>query len=161
MCWKGKKPTTVEDLTLERYIFILCWDIPTMGSTLDHPLPLWNNLQTLDLSYVKYLFHFSHSFLGHSGVLGEGISFLDVVIGVLQHLNVVHITDDIEDLRWDFLRNGMWLSLVLSLLQTGIGEYYLKNGVPGMGPISPEYASSDNEYLTLAKGLISSLLEAG
>ncbi|WJZ98674.1 hypothetical protein VitviT2T_017185 [Vitis vinifera] len=98
---------------------------------------------------------------GHSGVLGEGISFLDVVIGVLQHLNVVHITDDIEDLRWDFLRNGMWLSLVLSLLQTGIGEYYLKNGVPGMGPISPEYASSDNEYLTLAKGLISSLLEAG
>ncbi|RVW98079.1 Auxin transport protein BIG [Vitis vinifera] len=98
---------------------------------------------------------------GHSGVIGEGISFLDVVIGVLQHLHAVHITDDIEDLGWDFLRNGMWLSLVLSLLQTGIGEYCLKNSVPGMGPISPEYASSDNEYLTLAEGLISSLLEAG
>ncbi|CBI16927.3 unnamed protein product, partial [Vitis vinifera] len=159
--WKGKKATTVEDLILERYIFILCWDIPTMGSALDHPLPLWNDLQTLDLSDVKYFFHFSHSFLGHSGVIGEGISFLDVVIGVLQHLHAVHITDDIEDLGWDFLRNGMWLSLVLSLLQTGIGEYCLKNSVPGMGPISPEYASSDNEYLTLAEGLISSLLEAG
>ena len=30
-----------------------------------------------------------------------------------------------------------------------------------MGSISPEYASVGNEYLTLAKGLISSLLEVG
>ncbi|RVX07800.1 Retrovirus-related Pol polyprotein from transposon RE2 [Vitis vinifera] len=80
---------------------------------------------------------------------------------LLKALECCAQTDDIEDLHWDFLRNGMWLSLVLSLLQTGIGEYCLKNKCPGMGPISPEYASIDNEYLTLAKGLISSLLEAG
>ena len=30
-----------------------------------------------------------------------------------------------------------------------------------MGSISPEYASGGNEYLTLAKGLISSLLKVG
>lgn len=30
-----------------------------------------------------------------------------------------------------------------------------------MSSISPEYASSDTEYLTLAEGLISNLLEAG
>ena len=35
------------------------------------------------------------------------------------------------------------------------------NNVSGIGPISPDYASSDNEYLTFAEGLISSLLEAG
>ena len=62
----------------------------------------------------------------HSGVIGESISFSDEVIGVLQHLLAVHITDDIENLCWDFLSNRMRLFLVLSLLQTGIGEYCLK-----------------------------------
>lgn len=154
--WKGKKATTMEDLILERYIFILCWDVPMMRSALDHPFPLWKDSQTLDLSDVKYFFN-----LSHSSFIGEGISLLDVVIGILQHLDAVHIIDDIKDLGWDFLRNGMWFSLVLSLLQTGIGEYCIKNGVPGMGPMSHEYASSDNEYVILAEGLISSLLEDG
>ena len=98
----------------------------------------------------------------HSGVIGESISFSDVVIGVLQHLLAVRITYDIENLRWDFLSNRMQLFLVPSLLQTRIGGYCLKNNnVPGIGPISPDYASSDNEYLTFAEGLISNLLEAG
>ena len=51
----------------------------------------------------------------------------------------------------------------LSLLQTenrGISPKK-KNSVSGMGSISPEYASGGNEYLTLAKGLISSLLKVG
>ncbi|KAL6323237.1 hypothetical protein AAG906_029244 [Vitis piasezkii] len=90
------------------------------------------------------------------------LGFSDVVIGVLQHLLAVRITYDIENLRWDFLSNRMQLFLVPSLLQTGIGGYCLKNNnVPGIGPISPDYASSDNEYLTFAEGLISNLLEAG
>ena len=88
-------------------------------------LGYWGSGKARKLQLWKTLF-----LKDHSGVIGESISFSDVVMGVLQHLLAVHITDDIENLRWDFLSNRMQLFLVLFLLQTGIGGYCLKTTMP-------------------------------
>ncbi|KAK9067154.1 hypothetical protein SSX86_014479 [Deinandra increscens subsp. villosa] len=50
--WRGKEASTVEDLVLERYIFMLCWDIPPMHNTLDL---LTSDLQTLDITSTEHL----------------------------------------------------------------------------------------------------------
>lgn len=150
--WKGKMAATVEDLVLERYVFVLCWDIPTMGSTLEHMLPFWSVLQTPDSTNMEHLLYFSHSILGHCDV-GEHINFPGVVFGVLQHLHSVHISEDLGVLGWDFLRRGSWLSLVLSLLSAGIWRYCMNNNITSIGPIWLEHTSRDAEFLKLAEGL--------
>ncbi|KAK9267222.1 hypothetical protein L1049_009643 [Liquidambar formosana] len=96
--WNGKKAATVEDLILERYVFALCWDIPAMGSTLEHLSPLQSDPLTLDISNVKYFFHFSHSLLGHFRHISMDINFSDVVVGVLQHFSSGNSSADIEEL---------------------------------------------------------------
>lgn len=158
--WNGKQAAAVEDFILERYIFALCWDIPAVGSTLEQQRSIWSDHHTLDISNMEFFFHFSHSLLGHSGHVSMGIN-PDLVVGVLQHLQDVKISEDIVELDWNFLRNGLWLSMVLSLLNAGIWGYCIKNSIPGVGPIWTEHTSRDNEYLTLAEGLVSRVFEAG
>lgn len=159
--WKGKKAAAIEDLIVERYVFALCWDYPTMGTASDNLLPLWTGPQDLDLSDMVQFFLFTHSFLGQSGSFGEGTNFPGLVVGLLQQLFAVHIPEEIEELGWDFFRNGSWLSLLLSILNVGIWRYCMKNTIPGASPIGTENISRDNEYITVAEGLICSIVEAG
>lgn len=159
--WKGRKAVAVEDLIVERYIFVLCWDIPTMGFTLNYQLSLLRESLTLDASNLGHFFHFLHSLPHQLNVIGEGWSFADIVIGVLQHLHATNIPENIEELGWDFLRNGSWLSLVLSLLNVGIWGYCMNNKVPGAGSWRTESTSRDTDYINVADGLISSLIETG
>ncbi|XVF20872.1 hypothetical protein REPUB_Repub12eG0040500 [Reevesia pubescens] len=156
--WNGKKAAAMEDLIIERYIFVLCWDIPTMKSPLDHQLSLWSNLQTLDISSTEHFIHFSHSLLSQSDVISNSANFQNLVVGLLRHLHAAHVQDNIENLGWDFLRNGMWMSLVLSFLNVGIGRYCLKNKIPGVGPFWTENRPGDNEYINSAEGFISCLI---
>ncbi|XP_059670492.1 auxin transport protein BIG [Cornus florida] len=158
--WRGKRAAMVEDLILERYIFVLCWDVPITGSTSENLLPFWCGLQTIDTSNMEHFFYFSHSVLGHCGIIGEGINFPQVVFSVLQQLHSVQTSGDIGELGWDFLRNDSWLSLLLSLLNAGIWEYCRKNAISSVGPIWSEHTSSDNEFLSLADGLVSSVFGA-
>ncbi|KAF8389895.1 hypothetical protein HHK36_024413 [Tetracentron sinense] len=158
--WKGKKAEAVEDLILERYIFVLCWDIPAMSSASCHLLPFKSRSLVLDMSNMKLFFHFSHLLLSHCGVIGKNVNVLEVVVSVLQQLHTAHISDDVEVLDWDFLRNGVWLSLVLSLLYAGIWEHSIKNAVPGVEPLWIECMSRDNEFLTLAESLVATLFQA-
>ncbi|KAA8547874.1 hypothetical protein F0562_004303 [Nyssa sinensis] len=158
--WRGKKAATVEDLIIERYVFSLCWDVPTTGSTMEHLLSFWGGLQTPDTSNMEHFFYFSHSLLGHCGLFGERINFPAVVFGVLKHLHAMQTIEDIGELGWDFLRSGSWLSVVLSLLNAGIWGYCNKNAIISAGPARLEYSSRDNEFLTLAEGLVSSVFGA-
>ncbi|XP_022771848.1 auxin transport protein BIG-like isoform X2 [Durio zibethinus] len=156
--WNGKNAAAMEDLIVERYIFLLCWDIPTMKSPSDHQLSLWSNMQTLDISSIEHFIHFSHSLLGQCNVISKSVNFQNLVVGLLRHLHAAHVQDNIENLGWDFLRNGMWMSLVLSLFHVGIKRYCLKNKIPGVGPFWTENRPSDNEYINSAEGFISCLI---
>ncbi|KAG4192792.1 hypothetical protein ERO13_A07G178901v2 [Gossypium hirsutum] len=156
--WNGKKAAAIEDLIIERYIFLLCWDIPTMKSPFSHQLSLWSNLQTLEISSTEQFFCFSHLLLGQCDVIGKGADFQKLVVGLLRHLQAAHLQDNFENLGWDFLRNGMWLSLVLSFFNVGIGRYCVKNNIPGGGPFWTENRPSDNDYINSAEGFISGLI---
>lgn len=159
--WKGRKAAAVEDLIVERYIFVLCWDIPTMGFTLDHQLSLLWESHTQDASNLGCFFLLSHLVPDHLNIAAKGQGFPDFVVSVLQHLHAAHIPENIDELGWDFLRNGSWLSLVLSLLNVGIQRYCMKNKVPGVGSLQTENTSWDTDYIIVADGLISLLIETG
>lgn len=151
--WNGRNAATVEDLLMERYIFVLCWDIPTTRSTLELVLPFWSVLRTPDSKSMEHFLYFSHLILGQCGGVGALDDFPGVVFGVLQHLHAVHTLEDIQELGWDFLRSGSWLSMVLSLLSAGIWRYCPYNAISG-GSIWMEHTSRDAEFLTLAEGLV-------
>lgn len=159
--WKGRKALAVEELIVERYIFVLCCDIPSRGSALDCQLGTLRESLSLDTSNLGYFFHINHSYLRQRNATGKDCNFADIVVAVLQRLNDVCIPENIEELGWDFLRNGSWLSLVLSWLSVGIWGYSKKNKVPGVDLLWTENTSRDADYVTVSEGLISCLVEAG
>ncbi|XAR51615.1 Ubiquitin--protein ligase [Bertholletia excelsa] len=152
--WRGKIAETVEDLVLERYLFLLCWDIPMMHSASEHLIHFWSGVHTLDTSNVDHFFCFSHSLLGHCGI-ADNVNYSEIIFSVLQHLHAVPMSDDIRELGWDFFRNSSWLSLILSLLSAGIWKYCRKHSITLAGPGWLEQTPRDGEFLTFAEGLIS------
>lgn len=156
--WKGNRATMVEDLIVERYIFLLCWDFSPVATS-DQVLSSWCDAQIPDSSNMEHFLFFSHSVLGHCDGLARCPNFSEVVLGLLRHLNAKHIPEDVEELGWDFLRDGMWLSLVLSLLKVGIRRHGT-NTICGVGSTWTDHISKDNEYSILSEGLISSMMES-
>lgn len=158
--WKGQQATVVEDLIVERYVFLLCWDLPTMTPAFDQILP-WEGSPAPDSHNMLHFFYFSRLILGHDGALCKGFSHPEIVVSLLQQLNAEHIPEDINELGWDFLRNGMWLSFVTSLLNIGFWRYGMKNTVSGVGSTWMQEKSKDNRYINISEGLVSSMIEAG
>ncbi|XP_068642658.1 auxin transport protein BIG [Aristolochia californica] len=152
--WKGKKAETVEDLILERYIFSICWGTLGIGSASCEPLPLRLNLQDLDISNVKSLYHFGHAFVNDKHNLSE------VVMRVLNQLHSVHIPCKTDEQGWDLVRYGAWLSLVLSLLHAGVWEFAVNNAVPGVEQFWTEQTPKDVEFLTLGSTVVATLFQS-
>ncbi|KAF5725427.1 auxin transport protein BIG isoform X1 [Tripterygium wilfordii] len=157
--WNGKKAVEVDDLITERYIFSLCLDIPSISSFSTLQLSQWNDSNTLDLSSMSHLFHFSHSLLGLPDACEKGINFPDALVGILQHLCEEHVAEDVEELGWDFLRNGLWLSQVLSLFSVGIDRYCANQS--GFPVDSFRMEKTPQGCITVAEGLISSVIGGG
>ncbi|XP_022939199.1 auxin transport protein BIG-like isoform X1 [Cucurbita moschata] len=155
--WNGKQAVTVEDLIIERYIFVLCWDFP-YGNALSHGGSLWSDPETLDISNTTCFFYFSYLLLDHSDIIGESMKFPQVVIGLLRRLHGGSILEDFKALGWSFLRNGAWLSLILSFLSVGILRYCSKNTIPTVGSFLTDIAVTDIEQANLAGSLISSVI---
>ncbi|KAL4322754.1 hypothetical protein S245_049914 [Arachis hypogaea] len=156
--WGQKMAATVEDLIVERYIFSLCWDIPYVVSEADHSVPSWSSDNSVDLSNMLHFFHFSHSLLGDP----EAIGFpQNLILTLVQQLNVLPQTEGIEELGWDFLRTGMWLSLVLSFTHIGILRYCMDKAISVQGLSWTENAFGEEKYVELAGSMISSLVESG
>lgn len=155
--WNGKQAVTVEDLIIERYIFVLCWDFPSVNA-LAHVCPLWSDPETLDISNTTCFFYFSYLLLDHSHAIGKSMKFPQVMIGLLQHLHGGNIPEDFKALGWNFLRNGAWLSLVLSFLNVGIWRYCNKNTIPTVGSFLTDTTVTDNEHANFAESMISSVL---
>ncbi|KAH0984394.1 hypothetical protein GBA52_011571 [Prunus armeniaca] len=90
--WKSKQDVVVEDLVIERYIFVLCWDFPTIGTAKDHQLPLGSYPQTLGTSEIANIFYFSHSIRGHRGVDVKD-NFLEVIVRPLHVSNCSYLDE--------------------------------------------------------------------
>lgn len=159
--WKGQRPEDVDDLLLERYMFLLCCDIPSMKSTPEHLLLFLQTVSVPDVSKIDHFVHFSHSVLGHSGVIRDKINYPHMITCLLNELHVLRTSDGQGETGWDFFRAGSWLSLVLSLFDAGIWRYYVKNSIHFVGPSWREHSSKDSEFLALAEDLVYSSLGDG
>ncbi|XP_022962536.1 auxin transport protein BIG [Cucurbita moschata] len=155
--WNGKQAVTVEDLIIERYIFVLCWDFPSVNA-LTHVCPLWSNPETLDISNTTCFFYFTNLLLDHSDVIVKSMTFPQVVIGLLRHLHSGSMLEDFKALGWNFLRNGAWLSLILSFLNVGVWRYCNKNMVSTVGSFSTDTTVTDNEHAKFAESIFSSVI---
>ncbi|XP_010694206.2 auxin transport protein BIG [Beta vulgaris subsp. vulgaris] len=156
--WRGKKAATIEDLVLERYMFLLCLDMPAAGLSVNRLSSIWSANCDLDTSNIEHFVLFSHLLLGHYDLVNSHVDPVDMISRLLQHLCSVSMPDDILEFGWDWLRSGQWLSVVLSFLYTGFGSYCFKNSVPAVDFIWTENAS-DSEFVAFAEGFIALMLE--
>lgn len=157
--WKGKKAMNVEDLIIERYIFLLCWDIPGRGLTLEHMLPSFANDRLLEMADMELFVHFSHLFLGHYGVINQQVDLSAVCIALLQRLHDTLLLENIEELGWDLMRNGQWSSLILSLLHVGFSKYCAKNNLLGVDLAWTEHSSKNAEFISLGETIVCTIME--
>ncbi|KAL9226491.1 hypothetical protein vseg_002298 [Gypsophila vaccaria] len=158
--WRGKKGETIEDLILERYIFLLCLDTPGVGLGLDRPFVLPVSNHELDSSNLEVFIQFSHLFFGNVGDASSQVETVDMSIQLLQHLISLPMSDDINEFGWDLLRSGQWLSLIVSLLIAGFGSYCAKNCNPGVDlPLAEK--KSDAEFVASTEALVYQILDAG
>ncbi|KAG8384569.1 hypothetical protein BUALT_Bualt04G0131400 [Buddleja alternifolia] len=152
--WNGKKAAKMDDLIIERYIFVLCWDTPVEGSNSEHWQVFLSGLKVPDILNVKNFIYFSHSILGHHVTSSMSTRIPDLVLSLLQQLHGSLMYEDAGELGWDFFRCGSWLSFLLSLLYTGTRECNSKNSVPRVGPDWLDCTASDAEFLALARDLV-------
>ncbi|CAI9109909.1 OLC1v1009837C1 [Oldenlandia corymbosa var. corymbosa] len=155
--WKGKQAGNVEDLIVERYMFLLCWDICMIEPALEPALISLRELEHCEGIEVEHFIAFSSLVLGHGGVVKQKVDFPLVVMGLLRHLHGL-CSSDLVDVGWDFYLAGSWFSLILCVFDAGIWEFCKKNsiesGCPGWGGLAPR----DSEFLALAETLVSSSL---
>ncbi|CAN4082734.1 unnamed protein product [Withania somnifera] len=128
LSWEGKKHEKVEDPILERYIFVLCWDLPVLKST----------------SNISHLWLTTNHFVGEMGKINCE-NFFVVLLDLIHRLHDLHVSEDVRELGWDFLRAGSWLSLSLSLLTAGTTD---------------TQTSRDGKFFAFTEGVISTLVGA-
>ncbi|XP_060191553.1 auxin transport protein BIG isoform X1 [Lycium barbarum] len=159
MFWEGKKSEKVEDLILERYIFVLCCDLPVLKSTSEH-LHLWlTSAEVPELSNAEHFVYFSQSLVGEIGKINYS-PFSVVLLNLIHRLHDLHISEDVRELGWDFLRAGSWLSLSLSLLTAGTTGHCMNKPLASAVPMSPEQTSRDGKFCAFTEGVISTLVGA-
>uniref|UniRef100_A0A1J3J544 Auxin transport protein BIG n=1 Tax=Noccaea caerulescens TaxID=107243 RepID=A0A1J3J544_NOCCA len=158
--WKEKKAGKVEDLIVERYIFILTLDIARINFSLDSQPSLHVNYKNVDISSTVDLVCTSHLLIGDSNVVAKNIELSNILISVL---NQLHSAPEqvIEDLGWDFIREGSWLSLLLYFLNGGVWGYCKKKSCSEIDPFWRECTSVDAKYIAAAEGVLSCLMETG
>ncbi|KZV25002.1 auxin transport protein BIG [Dorcoceras hygrometricum] len=158
--WKGKKAAKVDDLIIERYMFLLCWDIPVSVSSSENWQVVSNSHMVPDILNVENFVYFSHCILGNYVSSSDSACISDLVLSLLQQFDGFLSCKDVEELGWDFFRSGSWVSFALSLICTGICAYNEKDSATILGISCQAYAAKDAGYLVLAKSLISNYIQA-
>ncbi|KAL6498614.1 hypothetical protein OROHE_026555 [Orobanche hederae] len=153
-CWEGRKAASTDEQILERYLFVLCWDIPIGGSSLKHWQVLLSGLKDPSILNIKNFLHVSRYILGQHVAINECTGIPDLVLSLLQKLHGSLICEDVGELGWDFFRSGSWLSFLLSLLYTGTHGYGDKSSVPIVVLTSPHSTAGDAEFLAFTRSLV-------
>ncbi|KAF3783370.1 Auxin transport protein [Nymphaea thermarum] len=154
--WRSKKPEAVEELVLERYFFIICWDtVASVASISD----ISDSISLrLDIEDPSYFIFFSHLLLS-GAIRNIGVQKLaDFTFGVLLH--AAHETFKMQLEGWDFLRNGAWISLLLSLLQLGVWKVSMEKGVAGVKLFQADWRGEE-QILSVAESLVVNIIKGG
>ncbi|XP_047958465.1 LOW QUALITY PROTEIN: auxin transport protein BIG [Salvia hispanica] len=154
--WNGKKAASADELIIERYLFVLCWDIPspTEGLSLKRVQVPFSGVKVHDVLDMEN-FHFtSHFILGQSHPSNDYSTTPGVLLNLLQQLHGSLMRDDFEELGWDFFRTGSWLSFVLSMLSTSTKGLNNGNSLQLEAANQPDITDLDAEFLGLTKQLV-------
>ncbi|XP_075510636.1 LOW QUALITY PROTEIN: auxin transport protein BIG-like [Primulina tabacum] len=157
--WKGKRAAKVDDLIIERYLFLLCWDIPVSVSAAENCQVVSSGLRFPDILNVENFVYFSHCIFGNYLSSSKCAGIPDCVLSLLQQLDGFLLREDVEELGWDFFRSGSWVSFALSFICTGIWAHNEKDSATNLGISCQAYAVKDAGYLVLAKSLISNYFQ--
>ncbi|EPS73190.1 hypothetical protein M569_01564, partial [Genlisea aurea] len=152
--WDGRKTANLDDLIIQRYIFVLCWDLSFAPSFSRHPNVALSNLKVPETFFMKNLPCANYSILSQVVNNYADTHFPNLVLSMLQQLDDSFICDDIVDLSWDFFRHGSQLLFLLSLIFTGNQEYSSDHSVPLTGIKHAEGNTEDAEFLGLPTSLV-------
>ncbi|KAG6408148.1 hypothetical protein SASPL_131151 [Salvia splendens] len=152
--WNGKKAASADELILERYLFVLCWDIPTEGLSLKHIQVPVSGVHVLDVLDMKNFHYTTHCVLGQSHPSNDNSTDPGFLLNLLQQLHGSLMRDDFEQLSWDFFRTGSWLSFVLSLLCTVTKGHNNVNSHQLETVNQPDITVMDAEFPGLTKELV-------
>lgn len=156
--WNGKKTSDIDDLVLERYIFVLCWDVPIERSSLEQ----WNVLFSgpkFDVLNMKSFLYISHLLLGGSITRNECTDIPDFLLSLFQQVLDSLACENVKELGCDFFRSGSWASFALSILRTGTQGNNYKNSLSGRDPRWPD-SVGDAKFLELTRSLVYNLFNA-
>ncbi|KAG0465972.1 hypothetical protein HPP92_020136 [Vanilla planifolia] len=129
--WRDKKAEVAEELIIERYVFLLCWD--SISKIMDGSfsvLPSW----WLDINpcSLESFIHFGLTAMSSSGACSSDINFSEVILDQLQKISLEQISNEVQ-FGWDWLRKDAWLCLAFSFLNAGIGGYLADHVTPVVG----------------------------
>ncbi|XP_051119264.1 auxin transport protein BIG [Andrographis paniculata] len=150
--WAGKKASDADDLILERYIFVLCWDI-SIERSFQHSNVLFSDPKAPEVSNMKRFLYISHFMLSHHVTANESGSIPDFLLSLLQQLSGSLACENVGEPGWDFFRCGSWLSFLLSVLGTGAQGYTNKDFLAVSGP-KWLGSAGDTEFLKLTRDLV-------
>ncbi|KAL6600586.1 hypothetical protein ACP70R_045386 [Stipagrostis hirtigluma subsp. patula] len=115
--WSGRSANVVDDLIVERYLFLICWSTLSGIGYHGNDTPLLNDdLLNPDFTDVNAFLTFALSISnGASSHLG-----VDLPVLILRLLKLLHadILSSSELDSWDFPRKGVWISFILSLVNS-------------------------------------------
>ncbi|ONK55020.1 uncharacterized protein A4U43_UnF8510 [Asparagus officinalis] len=154
--WRGRKAETVDQLIVERYIYLLCWGtVFSISPDARNMLPLGSTWAGIDLSNSESFFHFGHIALNDTSAVSKNINLSEVILDLLQRLDREQLPDKLAVPSWDVFRKAAWLSLILSLLHSGICKYAMIHEIPGVeqGWIQP----SDGNGFCVAESIIANI----
>ena len=145
--WSGRSAETIADLLLERYIFMLCWDTCLcVGSFGSH-----TQFSLMTESFLKV----GNLLLNSCSFTSEGSNPAVEIIKELPQLFDCNVEPG-----WNFLRNGSWLSIVLSLINAGAWMHSVRYNLPGFDSWAMS-SQMDSKFLNAAEGMIASINESG
>uniref|UniRef100_J3MVR9 Auxin transport protein BIG n=2 Tax=Oryza brachyantha TaxID=4533 RepID=J3MVR9_ORYBR len=112
--WKGKKAEVMEDLIVERYLFLICWStLSGIGYNGGY-----EGLLNPDFADVNLFISFALSVSDDTSSLLDS-NLPSVIFGFLELLHSELRCGSSVLESWDFPRKGAWLSLILSLINSG------------------------------------------
>ncbi|XP_047051247.1 auxin transport protein BIG-like [Lolium rigidum] len=155
-CWRDMKPEVAEDLIVERYVFLICWStFAGIGYHGSDALLRNDGLSNPDFANVDLFLSFALSASDDASPL-VGAKLPAVAFGFLKslHSEIILASNKLE--TWDFSRKGAWLSLILSLINTGEKTDVDSHEQSFLGKSFAKYISENSGHCL---SVLSSLLE--